>query len=104
MLGRVAAEDAAHAHIPDYAVRLSDDMVTFRSRGTAPGALADEVFTGPLDPEAHAHARALAPGWDVHALEREWRRWCGKEEILPKHPTRHFLKFCRSWADRRGPP
>jgi len=26
-----------------------------------------------LPPEAHDAARALAPGWDVHALEAEWR-------------------------------
>jgi hypothetical protein len=34
----------------------------------------------------------------------EWRRWCGTEEIEPKNPGRHFVKFCQSWHERRGHP
>ncbi|MEO0678796.1 MAG: replication initiator protein A [Pseudomonadota bacterium] len=103
MVRRVAEEDAAHAHMPDYAMELaSRDVVIFRSRGTVPVPLTDELYEGPLPPDAHAEARQAAPGWDVHALEQEWRRWCGKEEIEPKRPGRHFVKFCASWAERRG--
>ena len=35
-------------------------------------------------------------------LEREWRQWLGANEIEPKHPERHFVKFCRTWYDKRG--
>ncbi len=104
LVGKVAAEDAAHAHMPDYSIRTEGDLVIFRSRGTAPVPAGEEIFTGPVDPEVYAEARAVAPGWDVRALEQEWRRWCGKEEILPKRPSRHFVKFCRSWHERRGAP
>src|SRR6056297_639031 len=104
LLGKVVAQDAAHAHMPDYAVRMEGDMVVFRSRGSVPVPAGEEIYAGPLDPDVYEEARAAAPGWDVRALEQEWRRWCGKEEILPKHPSRHFLRFCRSWHERRGAP
>jgi hypothetical protein len=104
LLSKIVVEDDDHCHMPDYSVHLDGDMVIFRSRGTAPAPLVDEIYGGPLDPEAYAEARELAPGWDVRMLEQEWRRWCGKEEIEPKRPTRHYLRFCRSWYERRGRP
>ncbi|MEO1533876.1 MAG: plasmid replication initiator, partial [Pseudomonadota bacterium] len=89
-------------HIPDYAVELTDgDVVIFRLRREA--AL-EELGVGKLLPETYQEARSLAPGWDVYHLEREWRRWCELEEIEPRHPDRHYLRFCASWAERRGAP
>jgi plasmid replication initiation protein len=103
LLSNIVAEDAAHAHIPDYSITLEEETVTFRSRGSMPGARED-VFEGAVDAEAYHDARTAAPGWDVHYLEQEWRRWCGKEEIEPKRPGKHFVSFCRSWHERRGAP
>ena len=37
-------------------------------------------------------ARRVQRGY-VHYLEREWRRWLGANEIEPKMPARHFVKF-----------
>jgi hypothetical protein len=76
-------------------------MVTFRNRGTMTAALPSS-WEGGLDPEAYNDAREAAPGWDVYHLEREWRQWLGANEIEPKHPERHFVKFCRTWYDKRG--
>jgi hypothetical protein len=28
----------------------------------------------------------------------------GCEEIQPKYPEKHFLKFAQSWFEKRGPP
>jgi len=105
LVGNVIREDIAHSHMPDYSVRFSEDetKVVFRNRGTAPAAEA-EIFEGLLDPEAYEEARAAAPGWDVRHLEGEWRRWCAAEEIEPKHPARHFVRFCRCWDENRGRP
>jgi hypothetical protein len=103
LIAKIAAEDAAHGHIPDYGVAIEGGLVVFQSRGTVP-VLAEDVFLGALDPDALEDARAAAPGWDPYALEAEWRRWCGREEIEPKHPTRHFLKFCATWRETRGAP
>ena len=101
---------AASDHLPDYRVEFdgSADMVTFFNRGTMkasaiPSAV-DEPWSGRLDPDVFGDARNVAPGWDVHHLEREWRIWLGENEIVPKNAERHFVKFCQSWFERRGRP
>ncbi|MEM6942151.1 MAG: replication initiator protein A [Pseudomonadota bacterium] len=95
---RIARADAAHAHIPDYSVELTDtDTVIFRLRREAP----EDLRVGRLAAETYVEARQIAPGWDVYAIELDWRRWCEAEEIEPRHPDRHFLRFCASWAARR---
>jgi plasmid replication initiation protein len=103
----IADQDRRHAHMPDYAVLLDgEDRVIFRNRQCMPPALAEIVQDDipPLPGDVYHDARAEAPGWDVRYLEQEWRRWCAKEEIAPKRPDAHFLKFCRSWYDKRGAP
>ena len=95
-------------HLPDYTVSFDPeaDRVTFQNRGTLKAALtpASEPWTGCLDSDAYGDARNVAPGWDVHYLEREWRDWLGHNEIVPKSPERHFVKFCQSWFEKRGRP
>lgn len=96
----------AYDHLPDYSVSFEaeTDMVTFRNRGTMLPASNAPSWDGDLDPEAYHDARTAAPGWDIYLLEREWRSWLGENEIEPKHPTRHFIKFCKSWHEKRGAP
>ena len=93
-----------HDHLPDYSVSFDTetDMVTFRNRGSMPSSLPSAVWEGRLDPEVYNDAREAAPSWDVYYLEREWRRWLGGNEIEPKMPARHFVKFCQSWYEKRG--
>ena len=104
LVGNIAAQDAKHGHMPDYAVTLEDDQVTFRSRGTVP---MDEDAPSPplphLSPDAFALARKEAPGWDVYALEREWRDW-SRGKPAPKDVDKAFLGFCRGWFRQRGRP
>ncbi|PRD20854.1 UNVERIFIED_CONTAM: replication protein [Trichonephila clavipes] len=104
LLSNIISEDSAHAHIPDYGITLDGDMVVFHNRNTMVLAKPYEPWAGRLDPEAFHDARTVAPGWDVHMLEQEWRRWLGENEIEPKSPARHFIKFCQSWHDKRGGP
>ncbi|GGG87704.1 plasmid replication initiator protein RepA [Salipiger pallidus] len=93
-------------HLPDYSVTFDadTDMVTFRNRGSMLNTVSVETWEGHLDGDAHIEAKAAAPGWDTHLLEREWRTWLGENEIEPKHPARHFVKFCSSWYEKRGRP
>ena len=97
---------ADYDHLPDYSVTFDTetDMVTFHNRGTMLLTSAVTVWEGHLDPEAYNDARTAAPGWDVYLLENEWRAWLGDNEIEPKHPARHFVKFCKSWHEKRGVP
>ena len=103
LLLNIIAEDKAHAHIPDYDIAMEEDLVIFRSRGSVP-VPREDLFDGGLDPEAYHDARTVAPGWDVYYLEQEWRRWCGKEEIEPKRPGKHFISFCKTWYENHGTP
>jgi plasmid replication initiation protein len=95
----------SHDHLPDYSVSFDPDtdMVTFHNRGTM-AAPPPSSWEGLLDSEAFNDAREVAPGWDPYYLEREWRQWLGENEIEPKHPERHFVKFCRTWYEKRGNP
>ena len=103
LLSKVVAENAAYRHVPDYDIALDGEMVDFTSRGSVPSPPL-EIFEGPLDPEALHDARTAAPGWDIYHLEREWRQWCGKQEIEPKRPARHFISFCKSWHENHKAP
>ena len=97
---------ANYDHLPDYSVSFDTeaDMVTFRNRGTMLITTAVTAWEGRLDPEAFHDAKTVAPGWDVYVLEREWRSWLGDNEIEPKNSARHFIKFCKSWYEKRGNP
>ena len=103
LLTRIVEEDEAHQHIPDYSLRIEGEKVVFTNRRTMPALLLEDGIC-PLEAEVFHDARTSAPGWDVRYLEREWRQWCAKEEIVPKRPESHFLTFCRSWAEKRGRP
>lgn len=103
MLRHLALSD----HLPDYHVTFAPetDMVSFQNRGTMKIlASTVESWTGHLDADVFGDARNVAPGWDIHYLEQEWRAWLGENEIVPKHPERHFMKFCESWFEKRGHP
>jgi len=100
---------AEHDHLPDYHVEFDSerDMVVFKNRGTMKMANATPAlppWSGRLNGDVHTEARSVAPGWDVYALEQEWRSWLADNEITPNHPEKHFLKFCASWYAKRGRP
>jgi plasmid replication initiation protein len=100
----------ASDHLPDYRVAFDAerDMVTFSNRGTIKLAAVPttelEPWTGRLDSDVYGDARNVAPGWDVYHLEQEFRNWLGEEEIVPKNPEKMFVKFCKSWFEKRGRP
>lgn len=93
---------ADHNHLPDYSVSYddNDDMVHFTNRGTMHKKTI-AVVVKPLDPEIYDTARVLAPGWDIHHLESEWRSWITEP---PRNSEAAFLGFCRKWFETRGKP
>lgn len=89
-------------HLPDYAVSLSDDLVTFTNRhqNTAHANQGGFPF---LKPETFEKAKAAAPGWDVYRLEGEWRDWIAGKDA-PKRPDAAFVAFCRKRFQKQGRP
>ena len=87
-------------HLPDYEIATSEDMVTFANRNwkdPTPPPL--PLFRGPLlKSETYEKARAVAPGWDIYALERQWQEWVAKKG-MPKRPDGAFIGFCK----KKGP-
>jgi plasmid replication initiation protein len=98
MLDRIIEADKKHDHMPEYAFEaISQDqvVVTPKARRAAPALPFPALH---LNPDTYEQARALAPGWDVHALEANWREWTAKNKIALRHPDAAFLAFCK----RRG--
>ena len=65
-------------HLPDHSVSFEDDdTVIFFNRNTMrTGFVADASFPR-LDAETYHDARGVAPGYDIHYLEKEWLNlWC----------------------------
>lgn len=99
LLQSIIEDDDRHGHMPGYSFHLlpDQDLVEMRPKaGTQRPALQVSLF--PLQPDTYEQARALAPGWDVYALEADWRIWIGKRAITPRRADIHFLAFCK----RRG--
>lgn len=96
LLEAIIADDVTHDHMPGYSISLTDDMVEMRLKvGTRTPQLPN-LFS--LAPETYDLARLHARGWDVHALESEWRAWLEKQGITPHKPDTLFIAFCK----RRG--
>lgn len=56
----------------------------------------------PLSAAAIEAARELAPGWDVYALEAEWRSfWQSSGRKLLRSPDRAFLGFVKTRVSQR---
>lgn len=82
-------------HLPDYRVTLDDEMVVFRNRMSSQPPK-EQVRYPQLDPEAHHDARLVAPGYDLHYLEQEWRDWWVDSGMPELHsPGKAFVAFCK---------
>ena len=90
-------------HLPDYAVSMDADMVTFTNRNWKPPVSERQSGWPFLKPETFTKAKAAAPGWDVYHLEREWQEWSAKKEP-PKRPDAAFVAFCRKRFQTQGRP
>lgn len=92
-------------HLPQYTIEYDKerDMVIFSNRELL--LQASEYGRILLDPETYHDARQVAPGWDIHHLESEWKTWMADHELdHPKSPDRAFLGFCRKYFEQHGSP
>ena len=86
--------------LPDYEIALSDDdQVAFTNRAKKHLATVQQTGFILLKPQTYEKVKVVASGWDVHALEQQWREWISKKKELPKRPDSAFVAFCR----KKGP-
>ena len=93
-LRRMIADD----NLPDYEIAedLGDVMVITRRR-----LVEDDVQMPRLEASVMDEARKLAPGWDVYALEAEWRGfWASSGRPKLAKPDRAFLGWLRGRITR----
>ena len=105
LVGIICDEDARHNHMPDYAVSFDGNNVRFVNRNTMPVQAVAACDYPRLDPETYHDARIVAPGFDVYALEEQWRAFwleSGKPEL--KSPDAAFVGFCKSRYERKRAP
>jgi len=101
-------EIAQHDHLPDYRLIFDEeqDMIAFFNRegNWVERPLPSDAETlPPLPEEAYEEGREVAPGYDIYALESEWRDWwasSGKPRL--DNPAAAFVGFCRS-RHKRAP-
>ena len=96
LISKIIEDDRAHDHMPDYTFDLDGDTVRVRPKTEIlQSALPFPLASLRLASDTHDDARRLAPGWDMHALEQEWRSWVLDKGIVVKDPNQHFLAFCK---------
>ena len=92
--------------LPEYDLWLDDKgLVHFQNRAAIAQfeSSAAETAAIRLDPETYHDARLILDGWDVYAVEAEWRQWITSPGMEPpRNPDAAFLGFCQTWAARNG--
>ncbi|HEY4330140.1 MAG TPA: replication initiator protein A [Phycisphaerae bacterium] len=93
-------------HLPDYSVSLEgDDFVTFTNRNSIKALPSPSTVFPQLDAETYHDARMVAPGYDIHYLEREWHGWWYESGQPMLHdPDKAFISFCKSRYERKRHP
>ena len=111
LISKIVKDDEVHDHIPDETIRMLADVVIFQPRPefleSYNGA---ESKTPPLlgqvlhiSERARATAKAIAVkyGWDIYAIEAEWRDWMADKDA-PEKVDAAFVGFVKKWCEKRG--
>lgn len=88
-------------HLPDYQLNCVDDKITFTNRGTVQDTKETDTKDykiPPLHTETFDKARRYTEGFDIYALESEWRYW-SKDRPMPDNPDAAFIGFCKQYRD-----
>jgi plasmid replication initiation protein len=90
-------------HLPDYTMAEEPgDIIRFSNRSVVLEAGAGQgPQLPPLASATHDAARAAAPGWDIYALEADWRAyWAASGRPRLRAPDRAYLGYVRTRGKR----
>jgi len=91
MISAVILDNDRHSIIPDYSISLESKNVVFRQKRP----VLDSFSLPQLHPDTYEYARTLAVGWDIRALEAEWRDWVYFKKIKIRNVDANFVSFCK---------
>ena len=95
-----------HAHIPDYTFELIDETVYIRPREEFQGRYSSgtEATTLPfrLKLQTYENAQRLAAGWDIYAIEADWRTMLEKKNTTPETPDGSFIAYVKWYVNKHG--
>jgi len=91
MITKVITDNTNDPYIPDYSFELEGDLLIVRPLR----ATLDVNALPPLEPDTYEKAREYAQGWDIRALENEWRTWVRTKSIKIKNADANFISFCK---------
>ena len=103
LVSKVIDDDEKHDHMPDYVFAFKGDLLKVRQKKIV-DQTALPLFAASLglSGEVFEKARNVAPGWDIHSLEEEWRGWVLDKSITVVDADAHFLSFCRKRGRYKG--
>lgn len=88
-----------HQHLPDYLVRIDDELVIFTARNGDDIAVYQRNIPA-LKTTTYERFRALYHGYDPYAIEHEWRSWAAGKEP-PKNADSAFLAFAKKHIEQK---
>ena len=94
MLTKIIQDNATHGHIPDYDFVMDGDFVDITRRDIEEPALPSSR-PAMISDEGREMAKKAARGWDIYALETEWRDWVRSKAIEVQAADAHFVAFCK---------
>lgn len=102
LVGKIIEDDEAHGHMPRYSfVFEGDNVVVTPKRDQHPEVLSRSVSMLHISDETRERCKAIAAGWDIYALEADWRAWVVGKDITVKSADANFTAFCRKRGSRR---
>jgi len=93
-------------HIPDYTFELDGDTVHFRPKQELLEAVTDTESNGTLrslKPTTYENAKKEAKGWDVYAIEDDWKQMIEHTGTKPENMDGAFVGYVKWYVKKHGP-
>lgn len=103
MVREIVEDNERVDHFPDYTIEVEGSNIVFRRRKrnkNSPRALTSERRPR-VNLETYEKAKALAPGYDVYALESDWIEMSRQMGQPVKNADAAFLGYCRFRAGEK---
>ena len=94
LLNKIIETNRKDKHFPDYGLILNDNILVFKNRRRQKKQKSPDTIP-PFEPWVIEKAKTTAKGYDIYALEREWREWAKDKPKPEKGYPAAFIGFCK---------